>query len=87
MTQQVQTIYKQRAKTGMHTIKLSAQEVNEIREAFELFLPPNCITVKPGDMVQVFETMDTRIFQPPSIFAMLKHMDTPHNNEVGLTFE
>ena len=82
----VQTIYKQRPKTGATNIKLSTQEVNDIREAFELFLPVHTTTVKPGEMAQVFEKMGAKLFQP-SIYAMIKSMDTPVNNEVGLTFE
>ena len=82
----MQTIYKQRPAQGVRSIKLSTDEVNEIREAFELFLPAHQTTVKPGEMVKVFEKMGAGLVQP-SIFAMIKSMDTPVNNEIGLTFE
>ena len=37
-------------------------------------------------MVKVFEKTGLNITSP-SIFAMIKHMDTSANNEIGLTFD
>ena len=60
--------------------------MNDIKEAFNLFLPPNKITVKPSEMVEVFERMGENILQP-SIFSMIKSLNTPANNKDGITFQ
>ena len=79
-------VYKLKGKTGIHAIKVNQDQIDEIRSAFELFIPDKQSTVKPVEMLRVFEKVgvDDRT---RSIYEMVKSLDDAYNNELGLTFD
>lgn len=80
------TVYKIKGKTGIHAMGLSPESIHNIKVAFELFLQKNQSTIKPIEMLQVFEKIGLDKSNQ-SIYGMVKSLDNTYNNEIGLTFE
>ena len=65
---------------------INTDQVDDIRQAFELFIPDKQSTVRPVDMVATFEKIG--LDQSKSaIYEMVKSMDTTYNNEMGMMFD
>ena len=60
--------------------------MNDMKAAFELFIPKNQTTIKPIEMVRVFEKIGLDKSNQ-SVYNMVKSLDNTYNNELGLTFD
>ena len=80
------TVYKLKGKTGINAMPVNQNALDDIRQAFELFIPDKQSTVRPADMLTVFERVGLDE-KTSCIYDMVKAMDTQYNNELGLTFD
>ena len=66
-------------------VELQPAQEYEMRDAFELFIPKNETTIKPKEMVKVFEKLGYNE-TAKTIYNCVKSMDTGENNDQGLEF-
>ena len=65
-------------------LEISHAQIIEMRDAFELFIPKNETTIKPKEMIKVFEKLGYNT-SDPTIYNCIKSMDTA-DYEAGLEF-
>eukprot|EP00353_Schmidingerella_taraikaensis_P014158 CAMPEP_0185583192 /NCGR_PEP_ID=MMETSP0434-20130131/21372_1 /TAXON_ID=626734 ORGANISM="Favella taraikaensis, Strain Fe Narragansett Bay" /NCGR_SAMPLE_ID=MMETSP0434 /ASSEMBLY_ACC=CAM_ASM_000379 /LENGTH=166 /DNA_ID=CAMNT_0028202203 /DNA_START=6 /DNA_END=506 /DNA_ORIENTATION=- len=80
------TVYRLKGKTGIHAMPISPEQVDELRQAFELFIPDKQTTVKPYELLNCFERLGLNESRK-AMYEMIQSMSTSVNNELGLTFE
>lgn len=86
MTTNVETLYKARPKFDYGRVQLTTVQKQELKEAFDLFLSDKRQTVRPVDMLKVYEKLQAEI-NKSSFHEMLRFMNTEQNNLRGLTFD
>ena len=86
MAQNTQIHKKIEGKSGVKALPINKETIDEIKQAFELFIPDKQTTVRPVDMCRVFEKLGMNQSMA-SIYNMVKFLDNSYNNELGLTFE
>ena len=80
------TVYRIKGKTGIHAMNINAAQVEELKQAFELFIPDKQTTVKPIELLNCFERLGLDRTRK-AIYNMVQSMSTDFNNELGVTFD
>ena len=80
------TVYRIKGKTGIHAMAITPEQIEQLKEAFELFLSDKQSTVKPIELLQCFERLGFDQSRK-ALYGMVQSMCTDVNNELGVTFE